>query len=517
MVNHPPEPGSDNNRSIIQFWNLKGQKLDEFEGSITEDRKIIAVKPDGIVQLLNLSGQPIAEFKPDQGKPLAPWQIAFSPDGKQVAIRDRHGVTLCDLTGKRLARLDFKEEETFHPNGGFLFPMQFSPDGNQIAIKNLLVLLWNPSGKQVAETSGEGVKFISGGYGYVKFSPDSRQIATVEAGGSAYFWNSSGQKLAELKENQEFVEQLKVSPDGKQIATSSRDGEVRLWDWSGQLTSKFKGDVDHVYQVAFSPDSNQIATLGTNKAVRLWSLSGKQIAEFKGNQFSPTTLDFSSDGKQIAITGFDGGADGELVRLFPIEDLDQLLTRGCTWLKDYITTHPETPKICPQQNQYPRASAKSARFHIFYGYGAIYSIISFVGSIIANWKFGTAGIYGWWMVIQGIQQLGLAMQLAGTGLTMWTLMSLSSDSSAFATSAEFQGLYGVINGVISFTGFMLAGRKFRTVGIYIWWFTIVALQWLVIGLTIGLTLTALTAMNLLIGSSALAVGTLLLIRSKRQQ
>lgn len=512
-VKQPPEPGSDNDRSVVQFWNLKGQKLDEFEGSITEDRKIIAVKPDGIVQLLNLSGQQLTEFKHDQGKPLAPWQIAFSPDGEQVAIRDRHGVSLWKLSGKRLARLDFKEEETFHPNGGFLFPMQFSPDGNQIAIKNLLVLLWNPSGKQVAEMSGEGVKFISGGYGYVKFSPDSRRIATVQAGGSAYFWNSSGQQLAELKENQEFVEQIKLSPNGKQIATSARDGEVRLWNWSGQLTSKFKGDVDHVYQVAFSPDGKRIAILGTNEAVRLWSSSGQQIAEFKRNQFFPSAVDFSPNGKQIAIAGFDSGVDRKIVQIFPVEDLDQLLARGCMWLKDYLTVHPETAKICPQQDQYSRTPTKSARFHIFYGYGVIYSIISVLGLMIANRKFGTAGNIGWWMR----PEFFLAFLLGYTGSSIGGAMSFLSDSSAFSASAGFQILYGAINGVISFIGFMLAGRKFGTVGILIWWFTVVVLQWLVLGITIGLTLTALTAMNLLIGSSMLTLGTLLLIRFKRQQ
>jgi WD40 repeat protein len=50
-------------------------------------------------------------------------------------------------------------------------------------------------------------------------------------------------------------------------------------------------------------------------------------------------MSFSPDGERLATTGEDG-----TVRLWRVEGLDELLSRGCDWLKDYLATHPEALK-----------------------------------------------------------------------------------------------------------------------------------------------------------------------------
>jgi hypothetical protein len=39
-----------------------------------------------------------------------------------------------------------------------------------------------------------------------------------------------------------------------------------------------------------------------------------------------------------------------MIKLWRIEDLDDLLARGCDWLKDYLVTHPNTSIGCPNLN-----------------------------------------------------------------------------------------------------------------------------------------------------------------------
>ncbi|MEH2243716.1 WD40 repeat domain-containing protein, partial [Nostoc sp.] len=62
-----------------------------------------------------------------------------------------------------------------------------------------------------------------------------------------------------------------------------------------------------------------------------WNLQGQLLQEFKGHQGAVRGVSFSPDGKTIATASDDGTA-----RLWPVENLDQLLVRGCNWLHDYL-------------------------------------------------------------------------------------------------------------------------------------------------------------------------------------
>jgi WD40 repeat protein len=339
-----------NNKPIIQLWNLAGQPLNEIEGRITDTQQIVATKPDGTAQLLSLSGRQISEFKPYQGKSLSPWDVNFSPDGQQIAISavryhvsdKRNAIEVWNSAGKHIAHLTFEEEKSFlRISAGVVIPIRFSFDGNRMAtVEWSSVRLWDRSGKPL-------VKLEHARVNDVRFDPDSRKVATVSDTGSAYLWNESGQKLAALNENLELVDRIVLSPDGNQIATIARDGEIRLWDWSGALTAKFKADANHVSRIAFSPDGKRIATIGSDKTIRVWSVLGQQVAGFSWKQyFYPEEIDFSPDSKQIAVAGSPG--NGNVVQLLPLEDLDQLMARGCLWLKDYLSSHPDVSKdICP--------------------------------------------------------------------------------------------------------------------------------------------------------------------------
>jgi WD40 repeat protein len=108
---------------------------------------------------------------------------------------------------------------------------------------------------------------------------------------------------------------------------------------SGQQVAQWYAHAGGVESVSFSADGQHIGTTGDGK-IRLWNLLGRQLAEFDGGEMS-----FSPNGNLMAI-GF-----GDSVQIWPIEDLDALLKRGCLWLKDYLANHPDAPKVCPKHQQ----------------------------------------------------------------------------------------------------------------------------------------------------------------------
>ena len=142
----------------------------------------------------------------------------------------------------------------------------------------------------------------------------------------------------QLRGHEESVYSVSFSPDGQTIASGSADDTVRLWDRQGKpIGQPFKGHESGVNSVSFSPDGQTIASASADGTVRLWDRQGNPIGQpFKGHESSVFEVSFSPDGQTIASASYD-----RTVRLWQVESLDQLLARGCTWLRDYLTTNPK--------------------------------------------------------------------------------------------------------------------------------------------------------------------------------
>jgi WD40 repeat protein/O-acetyl-ADP-ribose deacetylase (regulator of RNase III) len=356
-----------------RLWNLLGQQLTQLNGHVgavlgmsfnPDGQRLATAGVDGTVRLWDLSEKYLAQLNGHQG---SVWSVNFSSDGQLIATAGRDGTArLWNIAGQHLAQLDGHQ--------GSVWSVTFSPDGQYIVTtgSDKTARLWNLAGQQLAKLDGH-----QGWVTRVIFSPDGQGIATVGRDGTARLWNLSGQLISQvtpqqgwvwsvsfssdgqliatvgldakppildlsgrliiqLKDYQDTVGNVSFSPDGQYLATTGEDGTARLWNLFGQQLAQLDGYQSWVISVSFSPNGQIVATAGEDGSVCLWDLSGRQVSRFESKQGAIYGISFSPNGQCLATAGQDG-----TVKLWRVEGLDELLARGCDWLKDYFVTHPE--------------------------------------------------------------------------------------------------------------------------------------------------------------------------------
>ena len=321
--------------STVRLWDSQGNQLAVLQGHqdrvlsvvySSDGKRIVSGSDDKTVRLWDIQGNQLAVL---QGHQSWVFSVVFSPDGKQIASASGDKtVRLWDIQGNQLAVLQGHQS--------WVFSVAYSPDGKQIAsASGDTVGLWDSQGNQLAVLQGHQDRVWS-----VVFSPDGKRIASASDDNTVRLWDSQGNQLAVLQGHDSLVRSVAYSPDGKQIASASGDNTVRLWDSQGNQLAVLQGHEGWVMSVAYSPDGKQIASASHDKTVRLWDSQGNQLAVLQGHRDRVLSVAFSPDGKTLA-----SASEDKTVRLWRVETLDELLVRGCDWLRDYLRTHPDVSDI----------------------------------------------------------------------------------------------------------------------------------------------------------------------------
>jgi WD40 repeat protein len=321
-------------KSVI-IWDIYGRQLAKFIGHSDvvisanfspDGRKIVTASADKTVRVWDISGNQLLLLS---GYQEVVEYAAFSPDGKYILTTTSDNKTIIWSESGKLITTFKARGITWSPNSQYIMAMS-DYDGKNYSS------LWNIYGEKIVEFQGS-----ENSYSGARFSQDGKRIITTH-GNIASIWNTSGQKLSEFQANQDIANPS-FSPDGKLIMTTSPDNRVIIWNTSGKQLVEIPHQ-DMVAFAIFSPDGQRIVTASDDKIYRVWDVLGRQLAQFKYSSTFISPVHFSPDGKYILAHVQGNSPEQNQVLIWRIEELDELLARGCNWLKDYLNTQPQARK-----------------------------------------------------------------------------------------------------------------------------------------------------------------------------
>jgi len=206
--------------------------------------------------------------------------VAFSPDGKTVAVGSARSVQLWDVGSS--------SAPTTLTSTGFHLSVAFSPSGTILAVGESdtgIVDVYDISSRTVIATLSSPFPAADATYGWgapwFAFSPDGQtlavagpNLATSGSSDGVRLWNVASRTWgATLTDpGSHGVGGIAFSPDGKTLAVPDGNDTVYLWDTAtDKATTKSTGVGNLV--AAFSPDGKTLAAGGDGK-VSVWNVSG---------------------------------------------------------------------------------------------------------------------------------------------------------------------------------------------------------------------------------------------------
>ena len=237
--------------------------------------------------------------------------IAFSPDGKYLAMLDRAGISLFEPASRKyrvfvpIADLDSSPVPEF--------AIAFSPNGSLLATGHSSgnVKIWDvTTGKLTATMRVKGMASD------LVFFPDGKTLAA--AAEAVYLWDlEGGEKPRSWAEHRFGAATLAISPDGKTLATPGDSKEVWLWDVQrGSIRQRLGVDYKMVEAVAYSRDGRILIAAGGSGnlpgltlnpgIVTLWDTkTDKMLHSFRALDVTVRKVALSPDGKLLAVSPLD--------------------------------------------------------------------------------------------------------------------------------------------------------------------------------------------------------------------
>ncbi len=267
-----------------------------------DGRRVVTTCSDGTARLWDArSGKPMGEPMRHKGNL---WAVEFSPDGRRV------------LTGAADRTARIWDAESGRPLTGPLrlsekvSAANFSPDGQRVVIGSgydrpriLDVRIAVPAFKELLPPVGGAVAAL--------FSPNGREVLTVQGGGEAQLWDAqTGGLFGSPFRHTDQVRSAEFSPDGRRVVIASFDHTA--WVWDVRTARVLCGPLQHadcVNHAHFSPDGRWVLTASDDRTARVWdAATGAAVSAAMPHSKLLSAAIFSPDGSRVATGSWDGTA-----------------------------------------------------------------------------------------------------------------------------------------------------------------------------------------------------------------
>ena len=162
--------------------------------------------------------------------------VAFSPDGKLLAVATPSGVFLFDaITGRQVHHLQL-------PDGHLVDVVRFLGDGKRLAVGSghyprqpRLTFYTLADGRRAASPNFTGQRATH----VIDVTPDGSRALLMEWGKQAYMWDFQAGRELWAVEHARYQQVLPLTPDGKWFAVASgREAELRDAE-TGKVAARF--------------------------------------------------------------------------------------------------------------------------------------------------------------------------------------------------------------------------------------------------------------------------------------
>ncbi|RCJ27958.1 hypothetical protein A6770_24725 [Nostoc minutum NIES-26] len=242
--------------------------------------------------------------------------VAFSPDGKLLAIGDTNGeIRLYQIS-------DWKQLLTYKGHTNWVLSLAFNYDGSTLVSGSTdhTVKLWNTSTGECLQTlTGHEHEVWS-----VAFSPDGQTVVSGSDDQTMKLWSVlTGQCLRTFRGHTSWVLSVAFSNDGQILVSGSDDQTLKLWDINtGECLKTFRGHCDGIRSIAVSAGGKMLASGSDDQTLKLWDINTREcLTTFQGHSNEIYSVAFSPKGDLLASGSFD-----QTVKLWSVSTYECLKT-----------------------------------------------------------------------------------------------------------------------------------------------------------------------------------------------
>ncbi len=308
-----PDQSRDGNRAVadaqgsIQSRDRKGAPTPTsqiFDLAFSPDGKLLALASYRDVRLIDASTkQQVAILG---GHANAVRAVAFSRDGRLLAgaggLPARSGeVLVWDVAERKLLH-------TLRGHSDCIYGVAFSPDGHTIATASYdkLVKLWDIAAEKEIRTYRDHIDSVYA----VSFTPDGKRLVSGAADRTIKIWNvATGERLYTFSEPQDGINTLAIDPSGKFVAAGGLDKSIRIWslgETGGTLLHSQIAHEDAILRLAWSSDGAELLSSSADRTVKLFRAADLSELQLFREPDWVYGLQFAPNGKSFAIGRFDG-------------------------------------------------------------------------------------------------------------------------------------------------------------------------------------------------------------------